>query len=148
MQLSNKTLERLRGYRLRCSSARHRRKVHLLANDATNKSYKNIFTNRLGSNVSGGGEKLSSCLRRVARGLAPWSLFRDLVGRVSPEDGSGARVRPLLEQGPRRRGVRPRLCLVALGQTTRPRAPVDNMLEHSSFGRSGSLYKSGAGSHF
>lgn len=44
VQLSNKTLERLHGYRLHCSSAHHGRKVHLLANDATNKSYKNIFT--------------------------------------------------------------------------------------------------------
>lgn len=48
----------------------------------------------------------------------PRSLLRNLVGCVGPEDGSWTRVRPLLEQRPRRRGVCPRLCLVTLGQTT------------------------------
>lgn len=55
----------------------------------------------------------------------PRSLFRNLVGCVGPEDGSWTRVRPLLEQRPRRCGVCPRLCLVTLGQTSWPRAPVD-----------------------
>lgn len=53
------------------------------------------------------------------------SLLRNLVGCVSPEDGSWTRVRPLLEQGPRRCGVGPRLCLITLGQAARPRAPGD-----------------------
>lgn len=79
--------------------------------------------------IRGGGKKkknLYSCFFCCSASVHdPRLLFRNLVGCVGPEDGSWTWVRPLLEQRPRRCGVCPRLCLVTLGQTTWPRAPVD-----------------------
>lgn len=92
MQLSNKTLERLHGYRLHCSSVHHRRKVHLLADDATNKSYKTYLQTGFDSSAvtfqeNGGGEKLSSCSWTQGHSLGIW--LAALARRTAPGLGYG-----------------------------------------------------------
>lgn len=51
-------------------------------------------------------------------------LLGRMVRSVGSQHGSRTGVRPLLEQGPRRRRVRSRLCFVAFGEAAWPRTPV------------------------